>query len=275
MASYLLNPGEQIHALDRVCAEHLGETACSMEDMTGRGKSHTSFSEIEFEKAVDYACCDVEIALRLVPVLRRKLEENGLKRLYESIELPLTEVLARMEYTGILVDTEKLEGLSLEFEKALDQKAALIYQMAGEEFNIQSPKQLGYILFDKMGLRVIKKTKSGPSTDTSVLEELAAEHPIAEQVLVYRTLSKLKGTYADALPKLVRPETGRIHTSFNQAVTATGRLSSSNPNLQNIPIGADEGKTNSGGVHSRARKYAPVRGLFSDRTSRACPLQRG
>ncbi len=199
-------------------------------------------NEIDFEKAVAYACCDVEVCWRVVPVLLRKLEENGLKELYESIELPLTEVLARMEFTGILVDSEKLEDLSCEFEKALDQKAALIYQMAGGEFNIQSPKQLGNILFDKLGLRVVKKTKSGPSTDTSVLEELAVEHPMVEQVLSYRTLSKLKGTYADALPRLIRKDTGRIHTSFNQAVTATGRLSSSNPNLQNIPIRSDEGR---------------------------------
>ena len=242
MASYLLDPGEQIHALDRVCAEHLAEPLCSMEDLTGRGKSLTSFAEIDFSKAVDYGCRNVEICLRLVPVLRQKLEAAGLYGLYESIELPLTGVLARMEYTGILVDSEKLEGLSIEFRKAMDQKADLIYQMAGEEFNIQSPKQLGVILFEKMGLPAQKKTKSGPSTDTSVLEELAGEHPIAEQVLGYRTLSKLKGTYADALPRLVRPETGRIHTSFNQAVTSTGRLSSSNPNLQNIPIRSYEGR---------------------------------
>ncbi|HIJ76907.1 MAG TPA: DNA polymerase I [Deltaproteobacteria bacterium] len=242
IASYLLDPGGQTHAIERICAEHLGEAICSYEDLTGRGKGQVSFVEIDFEKAVDYACRIVETCWRLVPVLRRKLEENKLKELYESIELPLTEVLARMEYTGILVDSEKLEELSIGFEKALDQKAALIYQMAGEEFNIQSPKQLGYILFDKLGLRALKKTKSGPSTDTSVLEELTLEHPVAEQVLGYRTLSKLKGTYADALPKLVRPDTGRIHTSFNQAVTATGRLSSSNPNLQNIPIRSDEGR---------------------------------
>ena len=242
IASYLLDPGGQTHALDRVCAEHLGEAICSYEDLTGRGKGQVNFVEINFEKALDYACCDVETCWRLVPLLRRKLEENKLQELYELIELPLTEVLAHMEYTGILVDSKKLEELSIEFQKALDQKAALIYEMAGEEFNIQSPKQLGTILFDKIGLRVLKKTKSGPSTDTSVLEELTLEHPVAEQVLGYRTLSKLKGTYADALPKLVRADTGRIHTSFNQAVTATGRLSSSNPNLQNIPIRSDEGR---------------------------------
>lgn len=242
MASYLLDPGGQTHALDRVCAEHLGESICSYEDLTGRGKKQVSFAEIEFEKAADFACNDVEICWRLVPILRRKLEENKLNDLYESIELPLTEVLAHMEHTGILVDSEKLEELSIEFEKALDQKAGIIFEMAGEEFNIQSPKQLGYILFEKIGLRVIKKTKSGPSTDTSVLEELALEHPVADHVLSYRTLAKLKGTYADALPKLIRPDTGRIHTSFNQAVTATGRLSSSNPNLQNIPIRSEEGR---------------------------------
>ena len=207
LASYLLDPGGQTHALERVSAEHLGETIYSYEDITGRGKGQVSFAEMDFDKAVDYACCDVEMCWRLVPVLRRKLEENKLNELYESIELPLSEVLARMEFKGILVDSEKLEELSIEFEKALDQKAALIYQMAGEEFNIQSPKQFGYILFDKLGLRVLKMTKSGPSTDTSVLEELAVEHPLAEHVLSYRTLSKLKGTYADALPKLDRKDT--------------------------------------------------------------------
>jgi DNA polymerase-1 len=242
MASYLLEPGGQTHALDRICAEHLGESICSYEDLAGKGKNQVRLAELDFDQAVDYACTNVRICWRLVPVLQRKLEENKLVELYESIELPLTEVLARMEYSGILVDWERLEELSTEFQKVLDQKAALIYQMAGEEFNIQSPKQLGSILFDKIGLRVIKKTKSGPSTDTSVLEELSLDHPLAEQVLSYRTLAKLKGTYADALPRLVRPDTGRIHTSFNQAVTATGRLSSSDPNLQNIPIRSDEGR---------------------------------
>jgi DNA polymerase-1 len=242
MASYLLNPGEQVHSLGRLCAEHLEESLCSLEDLTGRGKNQTSFAGIDFDKALDYGCRQVETCFRLVPVLRQKLEQSGLLGLFESIELPLIEVLARMEHTGILVDCQKLESLSLEFHKALDQKAAIIYQMSGEQFNIQSPRQLGVVLFEKMGLPVQKKTKSGPSTDTGVLEELAMEHPIAEQILGYRTLAKLKGTYADALPRLVHPQTGRIHTSFNQAVTATGRLSSSNPNLQNIPIRSYEGR---------------------------------
>jgi DNA polymerase-1 len=242
MASYLLDPGGNTHSLERICAEHIGASICSYEDLAGRGRNRVSFADIDFAEAVDYACTNVWVCRRLAPVLRRKLEERNLVDLYESVELPLTEVLARMEHAGILVDRERLEELSAEFQKTLDQKAALIYQMSGEEFNIQSPKQLGYILFDKLGLRVVKKTKSGPSTDTSVLEELFQEHSVIEQVLTYRTLAKLKGTYADALPKLIRPDTGRIHTSFNQAVTATGRLSSSDPNLQNIPIRSDEGR---------------------------------
>lgn len=242
IASYLLDPGSQTHALERIAAEHLGEGISSYEEMTGRGKAQMSFADVELIKAADYGCCDVETVWRLVPVLRQKLEESDLKDLYELVELPLTEVLAEMELRGILVDSEKLETLSIEFQKALDQKALLIYQMAGEEFNIQSPKQLAYILFEKLGLPVIKKTKSGPSTDITVLEELADAHDMAAHILSYRTLAKLKGTYADALPKLVNPATGRIHTSFNQTVTATGRLSSSNPNLQNIPIRSDEGK---------------------------------
>ncbi|MFZ2446890.1 MAG: DNA polymerase I [Syntrophobacteraceae bacterium] len=242
IASYLLDPGNQSHALDRVAAEYLDETISSLTELTGRGKARIGFAELDVARAAEYGCGDVESIWRLVPVLRQKLEESGLMKLFEQIELPLTEVLAHMEYRGILVDSAKLENLAIEFQKALDQKAGLIFEMAGEEFNIQSPKQLGYILFDKLGLSVVKKTKSGASTDMAVLEELAAEHPIADQVLVYRTLSKLKGTYADALPKLVRPKTGRIHTSFNQTVAATGRLSSSNPNLQNIPIRSEEGK---------------------------------
>lgn len=242
IASYLLDPGKQSHGLDRVAAEILGESISSLQEMTGRGKAQISFAELDLDRAAEFGCCDVETTWRLVSPLRKKLEENGLMELFELVELPLTEVLAHMEHRGIMVDCEKLENLSIDFQKALDQKAAMIFEMAGEEFNIQSPKQLGSILFDKMGLPVIKKTKSGASTDMGVLEDLATEHPIAEQILSYRTLAKLKGTYADALPKLVRPDTGRIHTSFNQTVTATGRLSSSNPNLQNIPIRSEEGK---------------------------------
>lgn len=242
VASYLLDPEKRSHRLERIAAEHLGEGMLTYTDLTGKGKNQIGFQQVDVTQAAEYACGDANIAWRLMPVLKQKLADSGLVTLYETLELPLIEILAGMEHRGILVDSNKLESLSIELEKSMDQQAARIYELAGEEFNIQSPKQLAQILFDKLGLRVIKKTKTGPSTDVTVLEQLALEHPMAEHVLAYRSLAKLKGTYADALAKLIHPETGRIHTSFNQTVTATGRLSSSDPNLQNIPIRSEEGK---------------------------------
>lgn len=242
VANYLLDPGKYSHSLDNIAREHLGETMISYTDVTGKGKAQIGFAEVDVAQAAEYACEDAEVTWRLAPILRRKLVEQNLQELYETLELPLIEVLAKMEYHGILVDAGQLRVLSKELDAAMERKAAVIYELAKEEFNIQSPKQLAGILFEKLGLRVVKRTKSGPSTDMSVLEELAAEHPIAEQVLAYRSLAKLKGTYADALPKLIHPQTGRIHTSYNQTVAATGRLSSSEPNLQNIPIRTAEGR---------------------------------
>ena len=188
------------------------------------------------------ACERVDAIRRITPLLKEKLLEAGQEQLFDSLELPLITILAEMEYRGILVDAHSLELLAGELEKAMGEKAAKIYDLAKEEFNIHSPKQLASILFDKLALPVVKKTKSGPSTDSSVLEELVVAHPIAELVLNYRTLAKLKGTYAEVLPRLIHPRTQRIHTFFNQAVTATGRLSSSEPNLQNIPIRSEEGR---------------------------------
>jgi len=242
VAAYLLDPGKQNYGVDRVAAECLGENINSYEDVTGKGKSQVGFDTIEVERAAAYSCAAADAARRMHPVLKRKLDESRLAELYEKIELPLITVLARMEFRGITADAEKLESLSIDFQKALDRTADTIYDLAKEEFNIQSPKQLAYILFEKLGLRVVKKTKSGPSTDMAVLEELALEHPIADHVLVFRTLAKLKGTYADALGRLINPRTRRIHTSYNQTVAATGRLSSSDPNLQNIPIRTEEGR---------------------------------
>jgi DNA polymerase I len=242
VASYLLDPERRSHRLERVVAEHLQEGIGSYTELTGKGKNQIGFHQVDVHHAADYACGDANAAWRLKPILEEKLAGSKLDHLYQTLELPLIEVLAGMEYRGILVDSEKLESLSIELEKSMDQRAAWIYELAGEEFNIQSPKQLASVLFDKLCLRVVKKTKSGPSTDVNVLEQLAAEHPIVEHILCYRSLSKLKGTYTDALFRLIHPETGRIHTSFNQTVTATGRLSSSDPNLQNIPIRSDEGR---------------------------------
>jgi DNA polymerase I len=261
VASYLLDPGRQAHNLARLAEEHLGETltpepttagqeltASSQEPMAksqeprAKGQPPNASLPPDAMQSVAADCRGVAMIGRLAPILKTKLEETNQYPLFLSLELPLIAVLSGMEYRGILVDTGRLESLALDFEKAMSQRAATIYDLAKEEFNIQSPKQLASILFEKLGLRVVKKMKSGPSTDSSVLEELALSHPIAEQILSYRSLAKLKGTYADVLPRLIHPETRRIHTSFNQTVTATGRLSSSEPNLQNIPIRSEEGR---------------------------------
>jgi DNA polymerase-1 len=180
--------------------------------------------------------------MRATQLLLPKLSEEGFDELFHQVELPLLEVLATMEMNGVKIDTEFLKKISREFESILNTSMERIYQMAGEEFNINSPQQLGKILFEKLKLPGAKKTKTGYSTDISVLTSLAATHPLPAEILGYRSISKLKTTYVDALPILVNPDTGRIHTSYNQTVTATGRLSSSNPNLQNIPIRSEEGK---------------------------------
>lgn len=242
VASYLLDPGNPSHRLERIVAEHLGETKLRYSDVAGSGKSQIPFAQVPLEKAVDYACSDAETTYRLVPVLREKLRETGLLELMDSLERPLIPVLARMEHKGIRIDAARLQELSRTLEEGIRKEEEAIYQIAGGPFNIQSPIQLRDVLFGKLQLPVIKKTKTGPSTDMSVLEELAALHPIAEHIVTYRSLAKLKNTYVDTLPKLIHPETGRIHTSYNQAVTATGRLSSSEPNLQNIPIRTEEGR---------------------------------
>ncbi|ROQ91150.1 DNA polymerase I [Desulfosoma caldarium] len=242
VASYLLDPGNPSHRLERIVAEHLGEAKATYGDVAGVGAKQVPFAHVPVTKAAAYACSDAETTLRLVPILRKKLEQAGLSPLMDTLERPLIAVLARMEMRGVRVDTEKLEALSRILEEGLRREEQTIYAIAGGPFNIQSPVQLRDILFGKLQLPVIKKTKTGPSTDMSVLEELAAHHPIAQHIVAYRSLAKLKNTYVDTLPLLVHPHTGRIHTSYNQTVTATGRLSSSEPNLQNIPVRTEEGR---------------------------------
>lgn len=240
IASYLLAPDTANHGIDRLAAEHLGEPVETAPAPAGRKGQEDA--EAHAAAVAKKACRTADTVFRAAPPLEKLLAENGLAELYETLEKPLIRVLARMEHRGILVEAEKLLSLSADFDELMKRKAAVIYDLGKEEFNILSPKQLATVLFDTLGLRVIKRTKTGPSTDSSVLEELALEHPIADEILQYRALAKLKGTYADALPKLIHPETGRIHTSYHQAVAATGRLSSSDPNLQNIPIRSEEGK---------------------------------
>ncbi len=243
LASYVLDPGRRSHGLDVLALEFLQHTMTSYEDLCGKGKDALRFDECPVEAARDYSCEDADITLRLRGVFEPQLEKFALKELLRDVELPLVNVLAEMEWTGVAIDDDWFKSLKVRFErerKAVEQK---IYETAGTEFNIASNLQLREILFVKLGLPVLKKTATGPSTDASVLQELAeAGHTLPVLLMEYRELAKLENTYLDTLPELVNPQTGRLHTSFNQTVAATGRLSSSDPNLQNIPIRRELGR---------------------------------
>jgi len=244
LASYLLNPSKRAHNLDQIALDFLDHRTITYKEVVGTGDKSSGFAGVSIEKAVPYACEDADVTLMAYNVLKPMLKKAGLTELFKNVEMPLVSVLMKMEMTGICVDMEKLSSLSKSFEHQLEGLEDSIYSIAGEEFNINSSQQLGRILFEKLNLPTQKKTKkkTGYSTDVDVLTVLAEQHELPAIILRYRTLSKLKSTYTDALLELVHPETGRIHTSFNQTVTATGRLSSSNPNLQNIPIRIDEGR---------------------------------
>ena len=242
LASYVLNPEEK-HNLDDLAAQHLGYRTTTFDELVGTGKTKLHIFKVEPEKLSNYACQDADLALQLEEIFRKKLEpEKELLWLCENIEFPLVSVLAAMEYAGICIDTEHLAKASERVKNELELLTETIFSQAGSVFNIDSPKQLAHILFNVLAIPPKKTTKTGYSTNVEVLEELAALYPIARDLLEYRSLQKLKTTYIDALPKMVNPRTGRLHTSFNQFITATGRLSSSNPNLQNIPIRSALGK---------------------------------
>jgi len=242
LASYVLDPEEK-HNLDDLAARHLGYKTTTFDELTGTGKTKLHIFDVEPEKLADYACQDADLALQLEDLFRKKLEEEKeLLWLCEAIEFPLVSVLASMEHAGICIDAPHLEKTSKSVGRQLELLTEKIHTAAGAPFNIDSPKQLSNILFNVLGLPTKKTTKTGFSTNVEVLEELAELHPVVGSLLEYRTLQKLKTTYIDALPKMVNPVTGRLHTSFNQFITATGRLSSSNPNLQNIPIRSPLGK---------------------------------
>jgi len=206
------------------------------------GKGRKDFSEVPVEEAAAYSGEDAVAALRLRECLAPELKKEGLDKLFHDMEVPLIEVLADMEMAGVKIDQSLMSGFSDKMAKELASIEQRIYFIAGEEFNINSPKQLQTILFEKLGLKPLKKTKTGYSTNIDVLEQLANVHELPREIIEYRGLSKLKSTYVDALPRLINPRTGRVHTSFNQTITATGRLSSSEPNLQNIPIRSEWGK---------------------------------
>ncbi len=242
IGSYLLNPGRTAHTTEALALEYLNYKSTTHAQITGTGKKRICFDAVDIKTATEYLCEEADIALRLKNVLEPKLQEQNLEGLFRDMEMPLLEVLADMERSGIKVDAEYLKTLSVRLEKETASIIEAIYGLAGCEFNINSPKQMADILFVKLQLTPTKKTKTGFSTNVDVLEELAHVHPLPAQILKYRTLSKLKSTYIDALPLMINPETGRLHTTFNQTVTATGRLSSSDPNLQNIPIRNDVGR---------------------------------
>ncbi len=244
IASYLLNPARRGHSLDRIAMNLFGYKMISYEEVAGKGKNQIGFEQVPISDAVKYASEDADITFMAYQHLKKEIEEEGFSTLLEEFEIPLITVLGDMEIEGIKVDKNALKHLSNIFELELNNLKKEIYSLAGEEFNINSSQQLGVILFEKLKLKAVKKTKkkTGYSTDVEVLTKLAQTHELPEKLLRYRTLGKLKSTYVDALQKLTNKETGRIHTSFNQTITVTGRLSSSNPNLQNIPIRKKEGK---------------------------------
>lgn len=242
LASYLLDAGERTHNLDHLASRYLDHTTTKIDTLIGKGKNQKRMDEVPVDAVAAYAGEDADIPLQLQPLLVARLEKNHLTKLNDEVEVPLLEVLGDMEHFGICVDTGRLAELSKQYTTRLEALAEEIEAMAGRPLNIASPKQLAQVLFEELGLPIIKKTKTGASTDASVLEELAPMHPLPAKIVEYRQYSKLLSTYVDALPVLVHPETGRVHTSFNQVVAATGRLSSNNPNLQNIPIRTAEGR---------------------------------
>jgi len=244
LESYVLNSIATRHNMDALAEKYLGETTIKFEDIAGKGGKQLTFNRISLEQAGPYAAEDADITLRLHKTLMAELKkEPSLLKIFEEIEMPLVPVLMRMERNGALIDAKLLVEQSLQLGKRMEELEKESYALAGEEFNLDSPKQLQEIFFKKLGLPVIKKTPTGqPSTAEPILQELAMDYPLPKVILEYRGLSKLKSTYTDKLPEMICKKTGRIHSSFHQAVTATGRLSSSDPNLQNIPIRNEEGR---------------------------------
>ncbi|EAR22931.1 DNA polymerase I [Nitrococcus mobilis] len=244
LESYILDSTATRHDMDSLALKYLGHRTIKFEDVAGKGAKQLTFDQVAIERATEYAAEDADIALRLHRVLYPKLRQlPGPERVFHAIEMPLLPVLSRMERTGVLVSRELLAAQSAELAQRLAEIEASVYRAAGCEFNLGSPKQIQAVLYDRQGLPVLAKTPKGaPSTAESVLQELAATYPLPRMILEHRALAKLKSTYTDKLPLLIHPRTGRVHTSYRQAVAATGRLSSSDPNLQNIPVRSPEGR---------------------------------
>lgn len=242
VGDYLLDAGARSHNLETLLEKYLHRTGISITELIGTGKNQKSMADVEVPRVGEYASEDADCALQIADLIATELREQSLWDLYWNLERPLIPVLAEMEYNGIRVDADELAQQSVELTAELERLVGEIHTLAGHPFNIDSPIQLRTVLFEELGLPVKKRTKTGPSTDQDVLEELAALHPLPAKIIEHRQASKLKGTYVDALPLEIHPETGRIHCSFNQVVAATGRLSSNDPNLQNIPIRTPAGQ---------------------------------
>lgn len=254
IASYLIDPIKRNHNLDDISLEYLNVKKISTKSLIGEGKKQISMAEVPLEKIALYACEDADCVWRLVPILQKRLKELGLTELYQKTELPLSGVLACMEMNGVALDLGFLKKLSQKAAQEIEALRKDIFQEAGTEFNLDSPKQMADILFVQKKLPTFKKTKTGYSTDASVLEKLALSYELPRKILEYRERSKLKSTYLDALPEMVNPKTHCVHTSYNQTTTDTGRLSSSEPNLQNIPVKTETGRLVRKAFISRANK---------------------
>jgi len=242
VAAHVLDSGRMTYKLDALAMDYLNHRCIPIGDVIGRGRNQIRMDAAPIDVVAVYAAEDADVTLRLADVLAGQLEAEGLRGLFDELESPLVAVLAEMEYAGIRVDPQALKRMETQLSRRADELRSRIVAAAGVEFNVDSPKQLAGVLFDNLQLPVIKRTKTGPSTDSSVLEELAAAHELPALVLDYRKLTKLLSTYVKALGECINPRTGRVHTSFHQAGTVTGRLSSSNPNLQNIPVRSEEGR---------------------------------
>lgn len=242
IAQYLINPGQNEYSINNLSQEYINYYGIDEEALLGKGKKKKNFNDISQEERRDYLAYMLQVTFKLETVMMELLEEQNMDKLYKDIENPLIEVLANMEYIGFKIDKEELSRLGEKYSKEIDSLTSEIYELSGVEFNIKSPKQMGEVLFDHLELPVIKKTKTGYSTNVEVLEKLQGKHPIIDKILRYRQIVKLKSTYIDGYIDLINPKNGRIHSTFNQTITTTGRISSTEPNLQNIPIRTEDGK---------------------------------
>lgn len=263
IGQYLINPAQNNYSINQLSDDYLGYYGLDEEALLGKGKNKKTYKDLSQEEISNYLSFILETVFKLEPLITKEILEQDMKELYYDVELPLVEVLSSMEFHGFRVDENELLNLGKEYDKEIENLTKEIYELAGMEFNINSPKQIGEVLFDKLGLTVIKKTKTGYSTAIEVLEKLVDEHPIIEKIIRYRSIAKLKSTYIDGLLVLINKETDRIHSSFNQTIAITGRISSTEPNLQNIPIRMEEGKKIRRAFVSQAPDYKLLDGDYS------------